>query len=783
MKALRPKRLRFETLESKVLLAADLHAMVVEGDLVVIGSKGDDDLIMATSSDSAGTWTITPASDDSINGNAPGQPVVLSGIVDDVWVALRDGNDKLTIKGAQSGGVVPGSLSVRGSYGSNQILVQDLSVGNDLSIRTRGAADEITVKATDASDELVIRSAAGTDSIECSDVAVGTSLDVHTGGGWYDDTVSIVDTVIGNDLSCRSTRGDNEVIVGTTNVGSCTRVRLGDGTDHVQIGYRSPASAFEGPSLSAEASIASVHTQHLQIQTGGGEDGVDMYDTAVARHLRAYLGDDADQMRILESTIGGNSIVHGGSGDDTLEAGASYGGQLYSGGHDDGAIYFCSPWPFTGETVFDGGEGDDTLRYEQDAEVDQDDRYWQNWEQVYDDRFPESSAPSNPLAADSAADAVNAFAADFYHELAGSGENLAFSPLSLSAALAMVYAGAEEETAAQMAEVLHFPESSDAFHAEYGELLRNLNEADALEGLDLNIANAFWKQFDFPFSQEYLELIQENYDSGENDADFVPVDAREAARQEINQWVEEQTEDKIQDLIPPGVLTQETVLVLANAIYFDAKWAHEFDTYLTRSESFHVSDEEEILVETMHDTGYYEYMEQDGVQYLEVPYEDGRFSMILALPEEGTPLSQIDVTAMTEDLDGFFSELERQNVAMSLPKFEITSTPNAKQALQDLGMEDLFDQHISDLDGMKDPDADLPGRLFVQDVRHKAFIELDEAGTTAAAATAVLVGYTTGMPQDIVQFKADHPFQYFICDTQTDTILFMGHISRPTESA
>ena len=377
---------------------------------------------------------------------------------------------------------------------------------------------------------------------------------------------------------------------------------------------------------------------------------------------------------------------------------------------------------------------------------------------------------------------MNAFAADFYHELAGSEENLAFSPLSLSAALAMVYAGAEEETAAEMARVLHFPESSEEFHAEYGELLRSLKEADALDGLDLNIANAFWKQFDFPFSQEYLELIQENYDSGENDADFVPDDAREAARQEVNQWVEEQTEDKIQDLIPPGVLTPETVLVLANAIYFDAKWAHEFDSYLTRSENFRVSNEEEILVETMHDTGYYEYMEQDGVQYLEVPYEDGRFSMILALPEEGTPLSQIDVTAMTADLDGFFSNLERQNVALSLPKFEITSTPNTKQTLIDLGMEDLFDREVSDLDGMKDPDADLPGRLFVQDVRHKAFIELDEVGTTAAAATAAMVAYTTGMPQDIVQFQADHPFQYFICDTQTDTILFMGHVSRPTES-
>jgi hypothetical protein len=429
----RSKRLRFETLESKVLLAADLHAAVVGGDLVLVGSKGDDVLLIEGSTDSAGTWTITPANNDSINGNSPGQSVTLSGVVDDIRVSLRDGNDKLTIKGTHSGNHVPGSLSIRGSHGTNQILVQSLTVGNDLSIRTRGAADEIAVKTTEVNDELVIRSAAGADSVECHNLTVGASLDVHTGGGWFDDAMSITDTVIGDDFYFRSSRGDNELIVGFTDIGDRTQVRLGNGNDRVQLGYSSPGRLIFGPSLSPDDTTKPMRMQQLQIQTNGGKDDIDIHDAVVSRHMRAYLGDDADQMTIMESTIGGNSIVYGSTGDDLLEAGTSYGGELLSAGHHGGTVYLTSPWPFAGDTSFDGGEGEDTIRYEQDSNVDQDDRQWKNWEHVFDNHF--GSAPIAASPADTPADAVNAFAADLYHQLADSQENLAFSPLSISAAL------------------------------------------------------------------------------------------------------------------------------------------------------------------------------------------------------------------------------------------------------------------------------------------------------------------------------------------------------------
>lgn len=776
----RSKRLRFESLEPKVLLAADLHAAVVDGDLVVVGSKGDDDLLIEASNDTPGAWTITPVAGDSINGHSPGEAVTVSGVSHDLWVSLRDGNDKVTIKGASQPGDSLRSLHVRGRLGTNQILVSDILVGNDLSIRTRADSDDIVVQRVEVADQLVIRSGAGADSVTCDGLTVGGSLDVHAGGGWYDDTMSVTNTTVEDDFSFCSSRGDNELIVGATDVGNRTRVRLGEGADHVQFGYLSPESSIMGPPLVPENPTTSVHTRQLQIQTNGGEDDVDVYHAVVSRHLRAYLGGDSDQMRIIESTIGGNSIVDGDTGDDLLEAGTSYAGELYSAGNRDGTLYFTSPWPFAGETSFDGGDGEDTLRFERDAEVDQDDRYWKSWENIFDNHFGSDPAQDANGTGLTASDAVNQFAADLYHALADSEENLAFSPLSISAALAMLYAGAHGNTADEMAEVLHFPESTMEFHAEYGALLDSLNEAGQVEELDLNVANSLWGQIDFPFSQDFLDLILTDYNGGLNDVDF--VNETEAARQAINQWVEDQTEDKIQDLIPPGVLTEETVLVLANAIYFDAKWTHQFEPDRTQVDRFDVSADEEIFVDMMHDTTYCNYMQRDGVQYLELPYSDGRFSMLLALPAEGTPLSQIDVTAMTDDLDEFLSGLVQQRVAVSLPKFEITSTPNVKQTLIDLGMEDLFHRDASNLDGMKDPDAYLPGNLWVQDVRHKAFIELDEAGTTAAAATAVTVGYTSSVPPEPTHFSADHPFQYFIQDTQTDTILFMGHVGRPTEA-
>ncbi len=771
----RSKRLRFETLEPKVLLAADLHAMVTNGDLVVVGSKGDDVLAIEASEDLPNTWTVTPASDDSINGGNPGETVTLSGVTGDMRVSLRGGNDKLTIRGASRQGDLAGSLLVRGSHGLNRIVVTEMSVGEKLSVRTREAPDYVALTRSDVAGRVAVQTGKGADTVTCRQVAVGGRLVVHAGGGWYDDNLNIDDVTVGDDLCFISTRGDNRLLADSAEIGNRFRVRVGGGDDTIRLGNQDPPSMAISGVWPSPPVRKDVETRQLQIQTGGGNDQIEMLDARVSRHLRAYLGDQDDRLTVMDSWVAGNALVVAGAGNDVLNAGLV---PLSESAQSRlGLPYEVSQWPFAGYTTLDGGAGDDSLLGNGGGS--EDTRHWTHWEDVDAEGLKMEIGPALDAAA-TPADAVNALAADLYHALADSEENLAFSPLSISAALAMVYAGAEGNTAAEMAGILHFPESSPEFHAEYGELLDSLKEAGELDDLDLNVANSLWGQGGFPFSQEYLDQILASYDGDLTDVDF--INETEAAREAINQWVEEQTEDKIQDLIPEGVLTRETVLVLANAIYFDAKWAHQFEPDSTQPASFAVSSNEKIRVDMMRDTAYYGYMEQDGVQYLELPYSDGRFSMVLALPDRATPLSQVGVNAMTEDLDKFFSGLEGQRVAVSLPKFEITSMPDAKQTLIDLGMEDLFDSNVSNLDGMKDPDAYLPGNLWVQDVRHKAFIELDEAGTTAAAATAVIVGYPTSIPPEPVYFQADHPFQYYICDTQTDTILFMGHVSRPTEA-
>ena len=758
----RAKRLRFESLEPKTLLAADLHVSVADGDLFIVGSKGNDNLVIEASTESPGAWTITPAGNDAINGKAPGEAVVVSDVSGTIWVSLRDGNDSLTVKGTGKDDELVRSLHVRGSLGENRILVSDLAVGNDLSVRTRSSSDRIDLVRTVVGDQTAIRTGAGADAIACEDLVVGGSLDIYAGGGWYDDTASIADTSVGSNFTFRASRGNNELVVETTDVGERVRVRLGDGDDCVRIGVNAPAERLMGPTFER---FTSVHARNLQVSTEGGEDAVEIFRTSVARHVRTQLGDQQDRLTIADSRVGGNCLVEAGAGDDLFEAGSYL--------PDEGTLV-STPWPFGGETVFEGGEGNDQLRYVDEGDVDNE--QWLSWEELPEGTTDAASADTCTIPADS----INALAADLYAQFAESGENLVFSPLSISAALAMVYAGAEGDTAAEMAEVLHFPENSAEFHAAYGELLNSLNEADSLEGLELNVANSLWTQTGFPFSEEYLDQILAEYGGGATDVDFVRDS--EGARKIINQWVEDQTNDQIRELIPPNVLTDETVLVLANAIYFDATWRHEFDQYLTHPAAFHVDSEEEIVVDMMHDRSTYRYLEQDGVQYVELPYSDGRFSMVVALPSEGMSLSQVDVTAVTDDLGEFLSGMEYQPVAVSLPKFEATSTPNAKQALNDLGIEDLFDRDVSDLDGMKDPTAQLDGNLWVQDIIHKATIELDEAGTTAAAATAVVVCYPTGILSDSLQVNADHPFLYFICDTQTDTIAFMGQVSCPTES-
>jgi serpin B len=384
---------------------------------------------------------------------------------------------------------------------------------------------------------------------------------------------------------------------------------------------------------------------------------------------------------------------------------------------------------------------------------------------------------ATPDQADPAAvaSAINQFALDLYARLQDTEGNLFFSPFSISTALAMTCAGARGETASQMAEVLRFMLGQDAMHPAFGSLVDALNAAGEAGDYELSVANALWGQAGFPFRDAFLDLVASCYGGGFRELDF-KADP-EAARQTINAWVEQQTRERIQDLIPEGVLDAMTRLVLTNAIYFKAQWAQEFDPARTWVDPFTLASGEQIDAEMMHANGKYRYMEADGFQVLEMPYVGDRLSMVVLLPTEGAGASGLEASSIPENLDQWLGGLRQREVVLSFPKFKMTTEFELAGVLKAMGMTDAFSDTRADFSGM----AKLSG-LTIANVIHKAFVEVNEEGTEAAAATGVIVGITSIYePPPPVYFTADHPFHFLIRDNQSGSILFMGRLMAPAE--
>ncbi len=381
------------------------------------------------------------------------------------------------------------------------------------------------------------------------------------------------------------------------------------------------------------------------------------------------------------------------------------------------------------------------------------------------------------LAAEqTAGDSINAFGMDLYAQLQSTqGGNLIDSPFSIATALAMAYAGARGETATQMASVLHLTQDPAALASAFGALLTDLNAAGQAGGYTLSVADALWAQQGFPFVAEYLNLLQSNYQGGLNQVDF--NNATEAARQEINDWVSQQTNGKITDLFPPGSLKPETVLALTNAIYMNAKWSVPFEAGRTSDASFTLASGGQVSAPTMHNTDTFRYMQRDGFQVLELPYGDGRLAMDILLPTGNDGLSGLDVNRLPADLNGWFSGLSEQEVAVSLPKFKLTSGFGLVDALSALGMTDAFTRGVADFTGIG------PNGLYIDAAMHKAFIAVDESSTEAAATTGIgVVALCQFVPPiDPIVFNADHPFLFMIRDTKTGSLLFTGQIEDPTQ--
>ena len=386
------------------------------------------------------------------------------------------------------------------------------------------------------------------------------------------------------------------------------------------------------------------------------------------------------------------------------------------------------------------------------------------------DRETAPNVPEEDLKALSAGN--RAFALDLYRALRDEQDNLFFSPYSISLALAMAWAGAANETEAQMAQTLHFTLPQDRLHPAFNALSLELaSRGEGAEGQDgepfrLNIANATWGQDGHHFLDSFLDVLAVNYGAGLNLLDF--FSDPEASRITINTWVEEQTEDKIKDLVPPGAIDQATRLVLTNAIYFNAAWQYPFEESMTESVPFRLPDGGTVVADMMAQTESFRYAQGDGCQAVELPYDDNRLSMVILLPEDG----RFDEFESSFDPDEIIDGMQSAYVHLRMPRFQYEFRVGLADRLAEMGMPSAFSSQadFSGIDGTRD--------LIVSDVIHKAFVSVDEAGTEAAAATAVLFELTS-IPPPPVEMTLDRPFLFFIRDIPTETILFAGRVANP----
>lgn len=366
-----------------------------------------------------------------------------------------------------------------------------------------------------------------------------------------------------------------------------------------------------------------------------------------------------------------------------------------------------------------------------------------------------------------------AFAVDLYSEALKSGtENVFYSPHSISIALAMAYAGARTSTETQIASALHFTLPQDKLHPAFNQLDLYLksraqtsgNGSDG-KGFRLNVANSIWGSPDVAFQSAYLDTLAVNYGASVRLTDFGKDP--EAARLAINGWVDKQTEEKIKDLIPKGALADSTRLVLVNAIYFNAAWQEPFSPKSTKAGTFHgiSGDKSASMMEAVFETSY---SSGAGWRATSIPYEGGQLTFNAILPDN---LNAFEASFTAATLNEVVSKRENAEVDVTLPKFKIDGQSiSLKGALASHGMTDAFDSSKADFSGINGDRS-----LFVSEVVHKAFVNVDEAGTEAAAATGVIMG-TTAAPANMQKLTFDKPFIFFVRDEPTGAILFVGRV-------
>lgn len=377
----------------------------------------------------------------------------------------------------------------------------------------------------------------------------------------------------------------------------------------------------------------------------------------------------------------------------------------------------------------------------------------------------------------------NAFAVELYGQLRNHSGNLFFSPESISTALAMTYAGARADTATEMAKTLHFTLPPGQLHPAMGALLRDRNAAH--DGYQLKEADALWVQKGYSLLPEFLKLNKDNYEAGLNQLDF--KGATEASRQTINLWAEQRTENKIRELLQPGILKPDTRLVLTNAIYFKGDWEKQFKKEDTKDEDFHLFAAQAVKTPLMHMARGFNYFDGGSFQALEIPYKNKELSMIILLPKAMEGLPAFEQSRSPANMRELLDQLRPvPKVVVTMPKFKIESQFRLGNVLKAMGMRKAFDGNMADFSGMASRKTmQVDGNLFISAVIHKAYVDVDEEGTEAAAATAVVHNRAASArrhspPPPPIIFRADHPFMFLIRDNRSGSILFIGRVTNPS---
>jgi serpin B len=372
--------------------------------------------------------------------------------------------------------------------------------------------------------------------------------------------------------------------------------------------------------------------------------------------------------------------------------------------------------------------------------------------------------------------ANNAFALDLYRQLAGQAGNLFFSPYSTESALAMTFDGARGQTADELAKVLRLPGAPDTINAGFGALIGELDTSGApaqRTPYQLVVANALWGQEGYAFQEGFQDVVRKQYRAEVSQVDFKAADT---ASRQINGWVAGKTSNKIQDIIQPGMLSADTRLVLANAIYFKSRWADEFSNALTKDAPFYPAPAAPVSVPMMNRQGELAYAETDDLQVLQLPYSGARLSMAIILPKKTDGLPALEESLTGAQLDQLLAQGQERVVNVTLPKFTFTSEFSLGDTLKAMGAACAFTPECADFSGMLNG-----GKVSIGAVIHKAYVAVDEKGTEAAAATAIVMlgAEYRRQTQEPVVFKADHPFLFLIRHNPTRTILFLGRVANP----